>query len=113
MDDQTDTAPDVRVPRTPDEIAEHDERWHELFAQLRVSAHRPVTTLEELDALDEAEMMAGFLSAEKGDPEPGANHSRSFYHGWRTRMMDLGEIPIPPEHRELTLQWGARMRSTR
>lgn len=78
-----------------------------------VSRHQPVTTLEELDALDDAELLAGFLSAEKGDPEPGANHTRSFHHGWRTRMMDLGEIAIPAEHRHLVAQWCARVRIKR
>ena len=58
----------------------------------------PVTTLADWDALDLNEVVAGHLSAEKADPEPGGNHSRSFHHGWRTRMMDLGEIPCPPEH---------------
>jgi hypothetical protein len=75
--------------------------------------HAPVTTLEELDALDEAEMVRGHLSAEKGDPEPGANHSRSFHHGWRTRMMDLGEIEAPSEHRLLVRAWVQRCRLTK
>ena len=64
--------------------------------------HSPVTTLADLLALDDAEILAGHVSAEKGDPEPGGNHSRAFHHGWRTRMMDLGEIEITPEHRALT-----------
>lgn len=72
--------------------------------------HKPITTLEELDALDEAELLAGWRDANRGDPEPGANHTRSYHHGWRTRMMDLGEIPIPPEHQELTRLWVARNR---
>ena len=75
--------------------------------------HKPVTTLTELDALDDAEMIAGHLSAEKGDPEPGANHTRAFHHGWRTRMMDLREIPTPPEHSALGVEWLARMRQQR
>jgi hypothetical protein len=66
-----------------------------------MSAHAPVTTLAEWDALDGAEVVAGYIGAEKGDPEPGANHSRSYHHGWRTRMMDMGEIPRPPEHDRL------------
>jgi len=65
------------------------------------SAHAPITTLEELDALDSEELFAGYVGAEKGDPEPGANHTRSYHHGWRTRMMDMGEIPRPPEHDRL------------
>lgn len=72
--------------------------------------HAPVTTLAELDALDDAEIVAGHLSAERDDPEPGANHSRAFHHGWRTRMMDFGEIDISPEHRALTRAWMERER---
>lgn len=72
--------------------------------------HAPVTTLEELDALDNIEKVDGYLSAERGDPEPGTNHSRAFHHGWRMRMMDIGEIEISPEHRALTKAWVARQR---
>lgn len=57
--------------------------------------------LAEYDAIDLDECVAGYLSAERGDPEPGANHTRSYHHGWRTRMMDMGEIPRPPEHDRL------------
>ncbi len=70
--------------------------------------HEPVTTLAELDALDEAEVADGFLHAERGDPEPGANHSRAYHHGWRVRMMDMGELPIPDEHRALVRAWLSR-----
>jgi hypothetical protein len=70
--------------------------------------HAPVTTLEELDALDEDELVAGYLSAQKGDPEPGANHTRAYHHGWRTRMMDRGEIPVPDEHAKLVRVWVSR-----
>ena len=64
--------------------------------------HKPIVTLSELLALDDAEIVAGHLSAERGAPEPGPNHSRAYHHGWRTRMMDLGEIEITPAHRMLT-----------
>ncbi len=64
--------------------------------------HAAVVTLSELLALDTNEIVAGHLSAEVGDPEPGPNHSRAFHHGWRTRMMDLGQIEITPAHRMLT-----------
>jgi hypothetical protein len=77
------------------------------------AGHAPVTTLEDLDALDEAEMVAGHLSAQWGDPEPGMNHSRSWHHGWRTRMMDFNEIPVPPEHRQLINLWLDRERTRR
>lgn len=71
---------------------------------------KPVITLEELDTLIEADLIDGFMSAERGDPEPGENRGKSFWHGWRSRMMDLGEIQSSPEHRALTEAYVERMR---
>lgn len=71
----------------------------------------PVLTLEDLDSLDDDEMLEGFLSAERGDPEPGVNRGRAFWHGWRTRMMDLGEIEIDAGHRGLARAYVARQRA--
>lgn len=73
-------------------------------------AHPLVTTLEQLDALDSDEVMAGFLSSERGDPEPGDNHSLSFHHGWLSRQYDLGARPTPPEHKALVRAYAARAR---
>lgn len=53
----------------------------------------PVRTLADLDTLDQNEIVSGYLSAERGDPEPGENRGRSFWHGWRNGMIDLGELP--------------------
>ena len=54
----------------------------------------PVRTKADLDTLDIAEIVEGYRSAERGDPEPGPNHSRAYWHGWRNRMIDLGELPL-------------------
>lgn len=67
-------------------------------------------SVEELDSLDEAEMIEGHLSAQRGDPEPGPNRGKAFWHGWRTRMMDLGEIDGGEVHRKLVREWLARER---
>lgn len=64
-------------------------------------AFDPVTTLADLDSLDEQEIIEGYLSAERGDPEPGDNRGRAFWHGWRCKMMDYHQIEITPEHRVL------------
>ena len=74
-------------------------------------AHPLVTTLAQLAALDSDEVMAGFMASEKGDPEPGDNHSLSFHHGWLSRQYDLGERPVPPEHKALTRAYAARLRN--
>lgn len=72
--------------------------------------HAPVITLSDLLALDDAELIAGHTGAERGDPEPGMNHSRSYHHGWRTRMMDLHEIEIPQAHRALVRDYVAHVK---
>lgn len=62
----------------------------------------PPRTLEDLHSLDAAEIIGGYMSAERGDPEPGPNRGRAFWFGWRNRMMDMGVIPIDAQHMELT-----------
>lgn len=69
-----------------------------------------VRTLEDLDSLDDAEMHEGYLSAERGDPEPGENRGRAFWHGWRCRMIDKGVIEIDDIHHVLAVQYVRRNR---
>jgi len=55
----------------------------------------------EWDEIDVDECAAGYRETNRGDPEPGENHTRSYHHGWRMRMHDLGEIKAPAEHMRL------------
>jgi hypothetical protein len=71
----------------------------------------PVCTLADLDSLDSPEIQEGYFSAERGDPEPGPNRGRAFWHGWRCRMMDLHEIPIDADHRKLVKEYVQRLRT--
>ena len=48
----------------------------------------PVKTLEELDQLDHDDVLEGYKSGHDGDPEPGDNRSKSFWHGWRNGRAD-------------------------
>lgn len=51
----------------------------------------PVRHFAELDALDEAEVRAGYLAGLHGLPEPlGSQYSRSYWHGWRNGAVDAG-----------------------
>lgn len=68
----------------------------------------PVADLWELDSLDHDQVVAGYSSAERGDPEPGPNRGKSYWHGWRCRMMDMGVIPIDEGHRNLVREWVER-----
>lgn len=74
-------------------------------------AFEPVKTLSDLDTLSEADMVEGYTSAERGDPEPGDNRGRAFWHGWRCRMMDFGQIKPDPDHHQLACAWVARERA--
>lgn len=70
----------------------------------------PVTTLAELDALDDAECVEGYFDGRDDAPEPGNNRSRSYWHGWRCGMMDAGRLDVPEAHRALIAAWVARSR---
>lgn len=54
----------------------------------------PVRTKADLETLDQADILEGYMSAERGDPEPGPNRGRSYWHGWRNRMIDMGVLPV-------------------
>jgi hypothetical protein len=57
-----------------------------------------VATLEELDALEEDQVLAGYMEAKPGDPEPGENRGKSYWHGWCTRMRDAGLLDWNATH---------------
>ena len=53
---------------------------------------RPVETAADLATLDEDEIIAGYTEYQKGDPEPGPNRGRAYWHGWRNAARDHGQI---------------------
>ena len=57
-------------------------------------AFQPIRTKADLDSLDQADVLEGYMSAERGDPEPGENRGRAYWHGWRNAMIDMGELPV-------------------
>jgi hypothetical protein len=61
----------------------------------------PIRTLADLAALDHDEIVAGYCETRRGDPEPGPNRGRAYWHGWRNAMIDMGEIPIDDASRQL------------
>lgn len=48
----------------------------------------PVTTIADLDTLDSDEIVSGYFDGFHGEPEPGNNRSRSYWHGWRNGSVD-------------------------
>lgn len=61
----------------------------------------PISTLAQLNQLDDAEMMEGYEDGLGNAPEPGDNRSTSYWHGWRNGMADKGHIPIDGAMRAL------------
>jgi len=48
----------------------------------------PVRTVADLETLDHDEILAGYMEWRAGDPEPGLNRGRSYWHGWRNAAID-------------------------
>jgi len=66
-----------------------------------MSEHRrPVATVRDLETLDEAEIVEGYLDGFANEP-CGDNRSRSYWHGWRNGMMDKGRIKHDAASRSL------------
>lgn len=76
-----------------------------------VTPFEPVRTMADLETLDDAEMVEGYSSTQRGDPEPGENRGRAFWHGWRNRMMDYGELPHDDASRQLAHEYVERSRA--
>lgn len=66
-----------------------------------MSEFKPVRTKADLLNLDDDEVIAGYWSGRDGDPAPGSDKSRSFWHGWRNGRADGGFDPIDPAQRQL------------
>lgn len=69
---------------------------------------QPVSTLEDLAAMDEDEMLEGYRDGLADEPEPGDNRSRAYWHGWRNGMSDKGRRAIDDAQRKLARATVAR-----
>lgn len=54
---------------------------------------KPVSTVAELETLDERDILHGYLAGLNGRDEPGVEFNRAYWHGWRNGMRDKGRIP--------------------
>ncbi len=48
----------------------------------------PVSTVSELEQLDERDILSGYMAGLNGREEPGIEFNRSYWHGWRNGMVD-------------------------
>lgn len=58
-----------------------------------IEPRAPVTDIQELRALDPAEVVEGYHDGLAGDEEPGGNRSKSYWHGWRNGRSDRSGQP--------------------
>lgn len=68
-----------------------------------MSEFTPVETVDDLNSLDDDEIVAGYRSGFRGEPEPGSDKSRAFWHGWRNGRVDIG-LAQPDVHQALLVR---------
>jgi hypothetical protein len=65
----------------------------------------PVRTKADLDTLDDDEILEGYLDGLRGEPLPGDNRSRAYWHGFRCALFDRGRLTIDEPHRALAHEY--------
>lgn len=70
-----------------------------------MSERTPVTTKEELDTFEHAEVVEGYLDGFNGEPEPGDNRAKAYWHGWRNGYNDRNRT-VDPAQRALARALG-------
>lgn len=78
-----------------------------------MSEYNPVTTLTDLDTLDDVEVVEGYHDGRSGSGEPGNNRSRSYWHGWRNGRVDGHHQPKDAAQAELAHEYLRRERDRR
>lgn len=66
-----------------------------------MSEFKSAATVVDLETLDQADVLAGYYSGLNGDPAPGSDKSRGFFHGWRNGMADTRRTDTTPEQQQL------------
>lgn len=72
-----------------------------------MSGFVPVRTLEDLTNLDSGEVEEGYWDGRAGEPEPGNNRSRSYWHGWKNGAGDGGHREFDEHQRALAHEFCA------
>jgi hypothetical protein len=61
----------------------------------------PVTTISELQELEDSEILEGYVDGRSNEPMPGDNRSKAYWHGWRNGQVDGGHAKIDNAQMEL------------
>lgn len=76
-----------------------------------MSEFKPVSTVAELELLDQDDILAGYRAALDGAAEPGSDKSRGYWHGWRNGAADKGRIPFDQAMHSLVGEFVRRQRA--
>jgi hypothetical protein len=55
-----------------------------------LSEYTPISSVAELALLNSDEIIEGYRSGSRGEPEPDSTKSKSFWHGYRNGLVDFG-----------------------
>lgn len=69
-----------------------------------MSEFKPVSTRQDLLNLDTNDIVDGYWHGFYGNPEPGSDKSRSFWHGWRNGMVDSKRMEMDCHMRQLAME---------
>lgn len=70
----------------------------------------PITTLEQLDAIDSDACVKGYMAGFSNQPDY-TQRDKSYWHGYMNGQADKGHMPISTEQRELARAAAARWRN--
>lgn len=73
-------------------------------------AHQPVTTLEELAALDQDLMVVGYYAGLSNEPDY-SQQDKAYWHGFLNGQVDKGFIKSSPDQQQLARVVVADLRS--
>lgn len=76
-----------------------------------MSEFKPVSTVAELDLLDQDDILAGYLDGWACADEPGSDKSRGYWHGWRNAQSDKGRVQPDQAQCQLAGEVVARWRA--
>ncbi|HEY0205268.1 MAG TPA: hypothetical protein VGC15_14085 [Acetobacteraceae bacterium] len=78
-----------------------------------MTERNPVRTVTELEGMDSDDIVEGYQAGRQGDPEPGDNRSRAYWHGWRNGRVDGGHAAQDDAQRDLCRDVATRQQERR
>lgn len=72
---------------------------------------KAVTTLEELDALDESLIVAGYRAGMEWEQVNYTQRDQAYWHGYLNGQVDLGKAPMSPEQEQLARAYVEKARA--